>query len=96
LDGAEIACEKSAFTLTFKVGNSSKSVKVSLKDPKYTAKTDANGNYVDANGNPVDKAEDAEQIIKVTSYQLEATDANQTVAKAADGTTITLRLITSH
>jgi hypothetical protein len=70
LDGAAIDCDKSTFNLTFKVGNSSKTVKVNLKDPKYN--------------------EDG--TIKITSYQLEATGANQTVAKQADGTVVNAKI----
>ena len=76
LDGAAIDCEKSTFNLTFKVGNSSKTVKVNLKDPKYYA-ADEDGKVDD---------------IKITSYQLEATGANQTVAKEADGTVIEAKI----
>ncbi len=76
LDGADIECDKSTFTLTFKVGGKTASVKVNLKDPKYYA-ADEDGIVDD---------------IKVTSYQLEATAANQTIAKEADGTSVAAKI----
>ena len=69
-DGSEIDCEKNTFTLTFKADNSkTATLKINLKDPKY-----------------YDHDDDATtaEVIKVTSYQLAATGANQTVAKQAD------------